>query len=356
MCFSVWVVLPLQIAPLVHVPIRGVLWFQGEANSAPTIRAHQYKCQLTALIGDWRSRWYRSENFSFGVVQLAPAGDSSGGFLRWAQREVVLTVPGSYLTNTIDLYDAHSPCGAVHIRNKTAVGHRLALGTMTTMASRNPSGAIASGPVPTNRFTWPILQFAAGTSELPLGFRVVNGMTIVGTSHCNFEITTIGRPLNVTAAWGGWKPVESVSIAGSGLMLRASRSRLEDASSPSTVLEIVVVRGVRCEVWPMFIIMLTIHRKFLSNTSCFIWCGSLCVADAWGDVPSTDSATAMLNGQFLYDATGLPLGMFIAECSADRSCQVLAGQVNPMPLKLYDGAVPYASPGPAYSSFGSNAA
>lgn len=34
---------------------------------------------------------------------------------------------GVGLANLIDLYDGASPCGSVHIRNKTVVGERLAL-------------------------------------------------------------------------------------------------------------------------------------------------------------------------------------------------------------------------------------
>lgn len=131
--------------------------------------------------------------------------------MRWAQRQAVAAVPGAYLTTTIDLYDANSPCGAVHIRNKTAVGTRLALGTLATMTESDNS---TSGLVPLDRFVWPTLKFA--NNALPLSLRDVDGMTMVGTTHCNFEITTTARPANVTKPWAGWKPYAHKQFAVAG--------------------------------------------------------------------------------------------------------------------------------------------
>ena len=66
----------------------------------------------------------------------APASDGSGGAVRWSERGATEAVPGAYLgAVTIDLYDAHSPCGAVHIRNKSAVGARLAPTAWALLAS-----------------------------------------------------------------------------------------------------------------------------------------------------------------------------------------------------------------------------
>ncbi|HEX8340101.1 MAG TPA: hypothetical protein VF624_04260 [Tepidisphaeraceae bacterium] len=40
-----------MLAPLQRVPIKGVIWYQGEANSN---RAKQYQALLPAMIADWR--------------------------------------------------------------------------------------------------------------------------------------------------------------------------------------------------------------------------------------------------------------------------------------------------------------
>ena len=234
-----------MIAPLVHMPIRGALWFQGEANSAtygaPTgdVRsANHYSCQLEALISDWRSRWYRSANMSWGVVQLAPAGDASEGTLRWAQSNVVSATARAYLAVTIDLYDKHSPCGAIHIRNKTAVANRLAVGTLASM-NPNKTGAVAAsngGPVPMAAFTWPTIRFS-----VQLELRGVVGMTIAGALHGNFETTSIARPGNASDIWGGWEAVKQVSVVGNEITMHTTDSRSETAMGG-----VMAVKGIRC--------------------------------------------------------------------------------------------------------------
>ena len=102
-----------------------------------------------------------------------------------------------------------------------------------------------------------------------------------------FETTTVVRPPNGTASWGGWVAVRSASLAGDRVTILASAASGSDA---------VAVRGVRF---------------------------------AWGDVPSNDTSTACLNGRFLYSADNLPLGVFIAECTDDGQCQLLSGTVIP---------------------------
>ena len=56
-----------KIAPLVPYGIRGVIWYQGEAN-APLAR--QYRTLFPAMIKGWRDEW-RQGDFPFYFVQLA---------------------------------------------------------------------------------------------------------------------------------------------------------------------------------------------------------------------------------------------------------------------------------------------
>lgn len=45
---------------------------------------------------------------------------------RFSQFGAVKSLKAVGIANLVDLYDAGSPCGQVHIRNKTVVGERLA--------------------------------------------------------------------------------------------------------------------------------------------------------------------------------------------------------------------------------------
>jgi sialate O-acetylesterase len=55
------------IAPLGSLPLKGVLWYQGESNAG---EPELYKKLLPAMIADWRQR-FASPTLPFGIVQLA---------------------------------------------------------------------------------------------------------------------------------------------------------------------------------------------------------------------------------------------------------------------------------------------
>jgi sialate O-acetylesterase len=113
-----------MIAPLGSFPIRGVIWYQGEAN---VDRASEYRELFPALIRAWRTHW-GMENLPFHFVQLANfkdveefPGESSWAELREAQA-LALQLPNTGMAVAIDVGDALD----IHPRNKQTVGHRLA--------------------------------------------------------------------------------------------------------------------------------------------------------------------------------------------------------------------------------------
>ena len=73
-----------MINPLVPYAIKGVLWYQGEANAT---RADQYKKAFPTMITDWRAHWNQGD-FPFYFVQLSSfdefGGNSNKGS-RWAE-------------------------------------------------------------------------------------------------------------------------------------------------------------------------------------------------------------------------------------------------------------------------------
>jgi sialate O-acetylesterase len=113
-----------MIAPLQPGAIRGVLWYQGEAN---TERAAEYADLFPAMIRAWRANW-GDDRLPFIFVQLpnfAPQGDAQGrawARLREAQAEA-LQLPATAMAVTIDLGEPND----VHPTRKYEVGRRLAL-------------------------------------------------------------------------------------------------------------------------------------------------------------------------------------------------------------------------------------
>lgn len=106
-----------MIAPLLPYAIRGVVFYQGEAN---VHREAQYRTLFPALIADWRRAWGNDLPFLF--VQIAPHQDMTPE-LRDAQLATFRHTPGTAMAVTIDVGDAKD----IHPPHKQAVGARLAL-------------------------------------------------------------------------------------------------------------------------------------------------------------------------------------------------------------------------------------
>ena len=114
-----------MVKPWTAFPIKGVIWYQGEANVG---RSEQYGDLFPALITDWRRQW--RSNFPFYFVQLANfmeskkiQPNSEWAALREAQTKALkLDQVGMAVTIDIGLADD------IHPKNKQEVGRRLAFG------------------------------------------------------------------------------------------------------------------------------------------------------------------------------------------------------------------------------------
>jgi sialate O-acetylesterase len=112
-----------MIAPLTPFAIRGVIWYQGESNSALE-RAPHYGTLFQTMIRDWRSHWAIGD-FPFLYVQIA--NYKSDALEDWApvregQRET-LSLVNTAMAVTIDIGNPDD----VHPTDKLTVGARLAL-------------------------------------------------------------------------------------------------------------------------------------------------------------------------------------------------------------------------------------
>jgi sialate O-acetylesterase len=115
-----------MIAPLSGFGLRGVLWYQGEANVG---NADAYERLLPSMMEEWRTT-FAAPRLPFYVVQLANFGEPyaapqrySWGGLRDAQRRVAAADANSGLAVTIDIGDRFD----IHPTQKLIVARRLAL-------------------------------------------------------------------------------------------------------------------------------------------------------------------------------------------------------------------------------------
>jgi sialate O-acetylesterase len=105
-----------MIAPLQPYAIRGVIWYQGEADNGQAI----YRRLFPALIASWRQAW--GYEFPFFFVQLAPYVKMKPE-TREIQLDTWRTVPQTAMAVITDVGDATD----IHPRRKEPVGARLAL-------------------------------------------------------------------------------------------------------------------------------------------------------------------------------------------------------------------------------------
>jgi sialate O-acetylesterase len=112
------------LAPTIGYGLRGVIWYQGEANTG---RAYQYRDLFPLMIRSWRQEWGLGE-FPFYWVQLADYKDetpepaqSDWAELREAQTLTMSTLPNTGQAVIIDLGEGND----IHPRNKQGVARRL---------------------------------------------------------------------------------------------------------------------------------------------------------------------------------------------------------------------------------------
>lgn len=131
-----------MIAPLTHYSVKGINWYQGEANAE---RPADYCKLLPALITDWRQQWNQPD-LPFLYVQLpnfmepsAQPGESNWALLREAQFKS-LSVPETGMAVAIDIGEWND----IHPLNKEDVGKRLALAAQRVAYGED---IVSSGPI-----------------------------------------------------------------------------------------------------------------------------------------------------------------------------------------------------------------
>ena len=225
-----------MIAPLQPFPLRGVIWYQGEANAGSVAQAMAYRRQFPAMIGQWRAQWGAPE-LPFLWVQLASyrTGDDQGDTSPWAvMREsqgATLALPATGQAVAIDIGDPDD----IHPRNKQDVGKRLALAARRVAYGEDVADA---GPVFEQarfedgaaylRFTGDGLAVRGGGALQ--GFRLAGADRVFHPARASIEgaivvvrSDAVPAPVAVRYAWQD-APVDANLVGGSGLPASPFRS------------------------------------------------------------------------------------------------------------------------------------
>ena len=115
-----------MIHPLVGYPIKGVIWYQGEANRN---RYESYADMFNSMTEGWRKVWNQEETIPFYFCQIAPFGYVGGinsAFIREAQAKAAQK---PYIGMAVLMDTGEEKC--IHPAQKREAGERLALLAIT---------------------------------------------------------------------------------------------------------------------------------------------------------------------------------------------------------------------------------
>jgi sialate O-acetylesterase len=220
-----------KVAPLQPFALRGVVWYQGEANAASTDAAKRYADLLPLLIERWRAG-FREPALPFLIVQL-PGYNSPSKWADWPemraqQAAVCARVPASALVVTLDLGERDN----IHPTRKQPVGERAAVVARklvygeASLADQGPRYLSAARTGSAIRITLTHTgALSTRDAAAPAGFAVVgaDGASLPAAARIEGDAIVVMVPstlqgaVTVSYAWENW-PEQNLRDA-SGLPL-----------------------------------------------------------------------------------------------------------------------------------------
>ena len=119
------------ISPVIGLPCKGMLFFQGESEGGSRELAERYAYDLTLLVADERARF--GQSFPFYNVQLSDYREEGTRYFPWhdiiriQQFKALALIPNSTLTVDMDLGSPEGLEDWTHSPRKMELGERLAL-------------------------------------------------------------------------------------------------------------------------------------------------------------------------------------------------------------------------------------
>lgn len=182
--------------PLIPYAVRGIVWYQGEANAKTLDDMLQYGQSMQAWCKKLRAIWQRDDLQLLAVMlpgfgkwladgeSITDPSTQSWAWMRQSQLQI-LDLPNTGVVNTVDLGDANN----IHPRDKEPIGRRLAL-LATPEANRT---GMVQGPK--------MKSVMIKTGEVVFAFENAEGLT-----------TTDGKP--VRGFWVAGKDRQWKAVAG----------------------------------------------------------------------------------------------------------------------------------------------
>ena len=208
------------VAPIVHYPIKGAIWYQGESN-AHNVELHEII--FKTLVDSWRSAWDNPQ-MPFYFVQLSSINRPSWPHFRDSQRRLAQEI--SYCDFAVSSDKGHP--SDVHPKEKAPVGERLA--RLALAKTYNMSHVVHHGPT-------------------PVSAKIVKGKTVIEFGSAMEIKTNDGkalRGLEIAGEVGSFAEVtdDKVTIDGNKIIIDDSAARVRYGWKPYTTANMINEEGL----------------------------------------------------------------------------------------------------------------
>ncbi len=205
------------IEPILNMPIKGILCYQGESNAQEIERVNEYVALSAIMVADYRKRWHQPQ-LPFYFVQLSSIDTLKYKSQLWPQfrdeqRKMLDLIPYSGMAVSSDIGAKDD----VHPTNKKLVGERLAKWALnkTYHKKENSLGALPlkakykDGEV-VIRFRYTDKAFKTSDNKAPRGFSINEGKEV----DANIKDKKIVIAVNEKPEWVyyGWKPFSDANL------------------------------------------------------------------------------------------------------------------------------------------------
>ncbi|MFZ1749577.1 MAG: sialate O-acetylesterase [Saprospiraceae bacterium] len=208
------------IAPILNLPIKGILCYQGESNAQEIDRVKEYAELSALMVSDYRKKW-RQPDLPFYFVQLSSIDTMKYKGQLWPQfrdeqRKMLSLIPNSGMVVCSDIGFKND----VHPTNKKDVGQRMARWALknTYHADVLPSGPLPLAAKYKNGKIMITFEYTGNNLHIADG-NVLRGFSLDGINDC---IATIQNNKVVIAIkqkpsfiYYGWKPFTDANLVNS---------------------------------------------------------------------------------------------------------------------------------------------
>lgn len=208
------------IKPLLQMPVKGILCYQGESNAQEIERVNEYADLSALMVSDYRKNW-KQPQLPFYFIQLSSVDTIKYKGHLWPQfrdeqRKILRLIANSRMAVCSDIGAKDD----VHPTNKKEVGERLARWALSKTYKQK---IVPSGPLPlkaaySNGKVIVTFEYIAKGLKISDG-KTIKGFSIDGKTEADANFGNSGIVISVSSKpkfiYYGWKPFSDGNLINS---------------------------------------------------------------------------------------------------------------------------------------------